>query len=265
MEIRSLNHRFMDMTLRMPAVLGKHEMGLREVLQKKFERGKFDVYVSAAGAGELKLKPNAAVAREVLNALHGLRDELQILGTVDMGMLLHWRETFIEEEITYNGEALFEAFGAAVSGLEEMRIKEGEALAAELKARAEAVGKLNSEVIALAPEALERGKQKFFDRLREIFSDRGCDDSKLMQEAAGMAEKADITEETTRLSNHIAHMKQILENGGAVGRKLDFLLQELNREANTIASKTDDYRISNIIIEMKAEIEKAREQAQNVQ
>ncbi len=112
---------------------------------------------------------------------------------------------------------------------------------------------------------MEASKARFLDRLRELFSGMGCEDQRLMQEASGAAERADITEETTRLSNHIAHMKQILKNGGTVGRKLDFLLQELNREANTIASKTDDFRISNLVIEMKAEIERAREQAQNIQ
>jgi uncharacterized protein (TIGR00255 family) len=264
-EVRSLNHRFMDIVLRMPPVLGKYEMRLRETLQKKFDRGKFDVYVSATGAGELKLKPNTETAKEIYDALNGLKEGLKVAGEVDMGMLLHWKDTFIEEEVSYDPEVLFNAFDEAVSGLDEMRIKEGADLGAELLERAATVGRLNDEVRSLAPAAMEAGRERFLERLRQFFADKGCDDSKLMQEAAGVAEKADITEETSRTKNHVEHMKQILQNGGTVGRKLDFLLQELNREANTIASKTDDYRISELVIDMKAEIEKAREQAQNVQ
>lgn len=264
-EVRSLNHRFMDIVMRMPPVLGKYEMRLRETLQKKFDRGKFDVYVSATGAGALKLKPNTETAKEIYNALTGLKDSLRVTGEIDMGMLLHWKETFIEEEVTYDPEVLFAAFEAAVAGLEEMRLKEGEDLKKELLARAGTVGELNEEVKSLAPAAIEAGREKFLERLKQFFADKGCDDSKLMQEAAGMAEKADITEETSRTKNHVEHMKHILQNGGTVGRKLDFLLQELNREANTIASKTDDYRISELVIDMKTEIEKAREQAQNIQ
>jgi hypothetical protein len=129
-----------------------------------------------------------------------------------------------------------------------MRIKEGADLGAELLERAATVGRLNDEVRSLAPAAMEAGRERFLERLRQFFADKGCDDSKLMQEAAGVAEKADITEETSRTKNHVEHMKQILQNGGTVGRKLDFLLQELNREANTIASKTDDYRISELVM-----------------
>lgn len=264
-EVRSLNHRFMDIFLKMPPVLGRHEMKLRSALQQKFERGKFDVYVSAAGAGRLRLKPNADIAREVHRALVELRDEVGVEGRVDLGMLLHWRDVFINEEVEYDEEALFGAFERAIEGLEEMRAKEGEALAAEIAMRADSLARLNDEVVSIAPQAMEAAKARFFERLEEMFSERGCEDSRLMQEAAGAAERADITEETTRISNHVAHMRDILGKGGAVGRKLDFLFQELNREANTIASKTDDYRISEIVIEMKAEIEKAREQAQNIQ
>jgi uncharacterized protein (TIGR00255 family) len=264
-EVRSLNHRFMDVTLRMPPVLGRHEMRLRETLNKKFDRGKFDVYVSAAGAGTLKLKPNVETAKEIYNALNGLKEGLGAAGHVDMGMLLHWKDTFIEEEVTYDPEVLFEAFDQAIAGLEEMRKKEGEALRAELLERAASIGRLNAEVIVLAPKAMEATRAKILEKLKELIGDKGCEDSRLMQEAAAVAEKADIAEETSRTANHVEHMNEILQNGGTVGRKLDFLLQELNREANTIASKTDEVKIANLVIDMKAEIEKAREQAQNVQ
>jgi len=264
-EVRSLNHRFMDVTLRMPPVLGKYEMKLREALGKKFDRGKFDVYVSAAGAGTLKLKPNVEVAKEIYNALKGLKDGVGAAGEVDMGMLLHWKDTFIEEEMSYDQDVLLQAFEEAVAGLEAMRLKEGEALRAELLERTAHIGNLNSEVVELAPAAMEAGRAKLFEKLRELFADKGVEDARLVQEAANVVEKSDISEETSRLTNHVEHMNEILNNGGTVGRKLDFLLQELNREANTIASKTDDFKIANLVIDMKAEIEKCREQAQNVQ
>lgn len=263
-EIRSLNHRFMDVTMRMPTELSAHELPLREILKGRFERGKFDVNVSIAGAaGRIAVNINTDAAKEVLDSLNRLKGELGIAGEPDIRTLLEFKGLFIKEDVAYDTGALYDAFGEAASELEKMRLKEGEETLRELSLRAASLEVMNGEIEALSPEVMEAGKKKYFERIKELLP--GEEHLKLLQEAAAIAEKADITEEVSRIKNHIVHMKRILSEGGAVGRKLDFLLQELNREANTIASKTDDYRISSLVIEMKAEIEKSREQVQNLQ
>lgn len=266
-EIRSLNHRFMDISVKLPPVLLRHEIALRDVLRQRFGRGKFDVYVSIAGDGreeEIKVNINKAAAKGLLTALNGLREELSIPGAVDIGTILNFKGLFMTEEVSYETAGLYEAFMEAVHGLELMRIKEGEALAVEIDSRAGNIEALNKEIIPLCPSVMESCKRKFLEKIKE-FLPAGYDDARLLQEAAAAAEKADITEELTRIKNHLEYLRTILSEGGTIGRKLDFLLQELNREANTIASKADDYRVLNIVVEMKAEIEKTREQAQNIQ
>ncbi len=264
-EVRSLNHRFLDISVRTPAALSRHEMPIRDALQKRFDRGKFDVYVSTSGPGELRFNLNAGMAREVRRALGELGEAAGTSGEIGIDTLLQWKDLFLKEEISYDEDTLFGAFEEAVAGLEQMRLKEGRDIAREIESRAGRLEELNGKVAAIAPEAMASAKEKYFGRLKDLLAEKGCEDSKLMQEAASLAERADITEEITRLRNHIAHMRDIIRAGGTVGRKLDFLLQELNREANTIASKTDDFRITELVIDMKTEIEKTREQVQNIQ
>lgn len=263
-EIRSLNHRFMDVTMRMPSELAAHEMPLRDILKGRFERGKFDVYVSlSGGTGRLKIDIDTDAAKEVLKGLEKLKADLSLPSGPDMNTLLEFRGLFIREEVSQEAGPLYDAFHEAVSALEEMRLKEGEATAGDIGTRAGIIAKMNNEVKAICPQVQESARSKYFERLQELLP--GEDKLRLIQEAASIAEKADITEEVTRIENHVAHLSRMLSEGGAIGRKLDFIFQELNREANTVASKTDDYRISDIVIEMKAEIEKSREQAQNLQ
>lgn len=264
-EIRSLNHRFMDISIKCPPAISKHEIALREILKGKFMRGKFDVYISFLGEVGVKTKLNKAMANEVFAMLTELKEELDIEEAIRIEALLNWRDLFIDEEVHYDSEALFETFNEAVMELERMRLKEGKALSSDISSRVDTIEALNKGIDSKCPEILESSKKRFLERLNTFFEGFECDDHRLLQEAAALAEKCDITEEVVRLRGHIEHIRSILSEEGAVGRKMDFLVQELHREANTIASKAGDPRVSESVVSMKAEIERVREQVQNVQ
>lgn len=264
-DIRSLNHRFMDVNVRIPPALSKCEITLREMLKERFDRGKFDVFVSSPRAGELRLNVDTAVASEIKAALESLREAAGLSEAVELSHLLNWKELFIEQELTYDEDELMGAFAEAVEGLEAMRIKEGDALLADLSSRAGRLKELHLQATEALPAAQAAAREKSTEKLREFLAGMDCDDAKLLREASNAVERDDISEELTRFISHTEHFGELLGGGGTVGRKLDFLLQELNREANTIASKIDDYGIVSIAVEMKAEIEKAKEQVQNLQ
>lgn len=264
-EIRSLNHRFMDVSIRLSPFLSEHEMPLRNMLKERFSRGKFDVLISTKSDGRTRLKLNTELAKEIYNSLNALRAELSIPGAIGIETLLNYKELLIAEEPEYNINSLYDAFREAIIQLEKMRGDEGKAIAEDVLRRADRLESINKEIIALSPEVVADSKRKFHERISELLIGIEYDRDRILQEAAIMIEKADITEELTRIENHLKQFKKVLLSGDTIGKRLDFLLQELNREVNTIASKTDDYRISSIVIEMKSEIEKMREQAQNIQ
>jgi uncharacterized protein (TIGR00255 family) len=264
-EIRSLNHRFLEIFVRLPASLAREEVTLRNKIRERFGRGKFDVYVSLSGVGHMKLDINRQAAGEIAEALRALKGELGIKGDVDIQTLLHWKEMFMEEEISYDAAPLFQAFDEALGDIEKMRLREGKALQQDISARLETVNRLNAEKREICPAIAEAARERFQRRLRDIFKDSGMEDARVMQEAAVLAEKADISEEVSRIGSHVNQMKEALGAGGTIGRKLDFLLQELFRETNTITSKSDHPRVLRNGVEMKAEIERVREQVQNVQ
>jgi uncharacterized protein (TIGR00255 family) len=264
-EVRSLNHRFLDINIKGPPFLFGHEVSLREIIGQRFGRGKFDVYISTNGAGGMKLNVDRDRAHEIFRTLRKLEEDLSVPGGIDMGILLNWRETFISEEESFDAGELYGAFHEALDGLARMREKEGGEISAELEGRAARLDALNEEIVSLCPEIMEAGREKLMEKLKTYLRGVGCDDARLLQEASAIVERSDITEEVTRIRNHIAHLRKTLSEGGTIGRKLDFLFQELNREVNTVASKASDYRLLKDVIDMKSEIEKSREQAQNIQ
>ncbi len=264
-EVRSLNHRYMDASIRLPSTLGRVEMTLREKLKQNFQRGKFDVYVNLSGTGEVKVRLDKDAAREIHASLMALGEELGMSGEVSLDALLRWKDSFMAEEVSYNVEDLLAAFDKAVEGLLSMRLKEGETLAKEIRSIAQSIESRNNEISGMCPAIMGECRKKFNDRLKDLLKDGEVDEGRLLQEAAQLVEKSDITEELTRIRSHVDQMMSTLSNGPSVGRKLDFLLQELNREVNTVASKTGDQKVLSHVIDMKAEIERAREQAQNLQ
>jgi len=264
-EVRSLNHRFLDMFIRMSPSLAAHEIGLRDAVKKRFTRGKFDVFVSVTSGGKSKINIDTDMARRIHQTLDGLKLHLGLGGEVTIDTLLQWKELFLSEEVSYDPGPLFEAMEEALASVERMRREEGAAMGKEIEHRAGIIEELNSSIANVCPSVAECSRRKFAEKLGNLLADTSIEDTRIMQEASVIAEKADISEEVVRIANHIKQMRSILTNGGTIGRKLDFVLQELQREANTIASKSSDAGILENVIEMKAEIERAREIAQNVQ
>jgi uncharacterized protein (TIGR00255 family) len=264
-EVRSLNHRFMEVFVKLPPALGRLDMPIRDGIKARFSRGKFDVFVSVSGVEGIRLALNSAAAAEVHSALKNLKDGLRLGGDIGLEHLLPWKDLFIEEEASREDGRPLEALAEALDGLEKMRRVEGEALAADISSRVEAIDRLKGEIKALGPSVAEASRGKFLEKLRGLLAEGPFDEAAVLQEASSVAEKSDISEELSRVGSHAAQMSKILKTGGTIGRKLDFLLQELHREANTIASKAGDERVLTSVIEMKAEIERAREQAQNIQ
>lgn len=264
-EIRSLNHRFIDILIKMPPYMGQHEIPLRNIIKEKFHRGRLDVSVSTKNHKAIQLKINKELARNIYTALQDLQKELSIPGKINIDTLTGYRELLTEEEQKYNIDALYASLNEAVSNLEAMRIREGNLLSEELHKRIESLGMMNNKIKLLIPHEVERCMEKFAERLKLILGTEEIDASRITQEAAIMADKIDITEEVSRIENHIKQFIETLNNGNIAGRKLDFLLQEINREVNTLAYKSSNYTISNLVIEMKTEVEKMREQVQNIQ
>lgn len=264
-EIRSINHRFTDISIKLLPFLNEHEIVLRNMLKEKFSRGKFDVQISLRQDSNPRLKVNVGLAREIYNSLNSLRAELSIPGTIGIEALLNYRELLIGEDQSFDISALYDAFRSALHQLEKMRMDEGKAMAEDMLMRIERLSTMQREIVSLIPEISVARKQRYNDRIKELFAGVEYNTDRILQEAAIIIEKADITEELTRIDNHLKQFRKILSDGDTIGKKMDFLLQELNRETNTIASKTDDHRLSNIVIEMKSEIEKIREQVQNIQ
>ena len=265
-EIRSLNHRFIDISIKMSPYMSQYEIPLRNIIKEKFQRGRFDVSISTNNHKVRQLKINTGLARIIYIALQSLQKELSIPGQISMDTLITvYRDLLIEEEPKYDIEALYAAFREAVTNLEAMRIREGKLLSEELYNRIESLNAMNNEIRSLAPNEVERWREKFTERLSTILEAGVIDTNRITQEAAIMAEKLDISEEVSRIENHIKQFVEILNTGDIIGRKLDFLLQEISREVNTLAYKSGNYAISNLAVEMKTEVEKMREQVQNIQ
>jgi uncharacterized protein (TIGR00255 family) len=264
-EIRSLNHRYIDMSLKMPPYMSRHEIPLRNLLREKFQRGRFDVSVSARSTDVSRLKIDRNIARNIYSAMRDLQDELSLPGVIGIETLTAYREILVEEEPEYNVDALYSAFKEAVTNLEAMRITEGKLLEEEMRNRVFSLNEMNKQIELRAPDQVSRWRERFTERLSLILGAGSIDDSRVLQEAAIMADKLDISEETNRIENHIKQFTEVLGSGNVVGKKLDFLLQEISREVNTLSCKSGDYSISSLAVDMKNEIEKMREQVQNIQ
>jgi len=264
-EIRSLNHRFIDISIKISSYLSHCEIPLRNILKERFHRGKFDVTVITNGQKLTQLTINKETAKKIYTAFQDLQKELSIPGQIHIDTLLGYKELLIEEEPKYNIDALYTVFDEALSNLEAMRELEGKLLSEELAERANSLNIMIDKISSLSSHVLTKCTEKFSERLRSLLQGGETDSARIMQEAAIMAEKLDISEEISRIENHIKQFIETLNEGNVIGRKLDFLLQEISREVNTLSYKSSDYTISSLAVEMKTEIEKMREQAQNIQ
>ena len=274
--VRAVNHRFLDLQLRIPQALGDLEPRVRGLLQKRLARGRIELAISMqvrqASAPSVEL--NAEFASALLAALEQAREQGIVAGALTPGDLLRLPQALMIRERPVEANPALEAQLAAsvesaveqaLLDLDAMRTREGEHLRADLDARKD----LLASLIERLREAAEQGRgaleSRLHDRVREISEQLPVDQAMIAQEIVRMAGRSDISEEVTRFRAHVAHWNALSDSDEPCGRKLDFLLQEMNREVNTIGSKADGLGIAELIITAKAELEKMREQVQNVE
>lgn len=264
-ELRSVNHRFLDISIRFPAYLSEHEIPLRNMLKERFSRGKFDVTVSAIDGGRVRVRVNRDIVKELYSALGSLKQEMSLPGDIGIEAIAGFRDLFLSEDVEYDAASLYDAFNEAMGRLHGMRLREGEAVSKDIFARLKLLEQMKEEISLIFPGILEASRSRLTERLNALFGEAPFDENRVLQEAAIISERADISEEVTRIGSHLAQMRKFFSDSDTIGRKAEFILQEINREVNTIASKANHQKISGIIIEMKSEIEKLREQVQNIQ
>lgn len=264
-EIRSLNHRYIDIFIKMPSYLNHVEMQIRNIIKEKFNRGRFDIIISLNPEKISQFTISKSAAENIYKTLQSLQKELMIPGEISIETLAAYKEILLEKEPEYNIDELLSAVHIATNNLESMRKEEGKNLQKELLRRIEVLNDLNDKIKAKAPDEVLKLKEKFTERLKVFLEPENIENNRILQEAAIMAERLDISEEILRIQSHIKQFKEVIDSGVVVGKKLDFILQELSREVNTLSCKSADYEISSMVIEMKTEIEKIREQVQNIQ
>lgn len=264
-EIRSLNHRFLDIYVKAPAYLNQFEFDFRKIIKDRFSRGKFDISIAISAQEHADFDIHTEYAGKIYTAFKRMQDSMSLPGEFDINSLVYFREMFIELRDTCDIDLLNDVFREAVEDIYAMRIREGEALAEEIRTYADSLLALNEQIKQQSSTALSGVTEKFNEKISVLLDGKEIDENRILQEAALFAAKLDISEEILRITSHLGQFREILSGGDLVGRKLDFILQELNREVNTISSKTSSFDISSLTVEMKAEIEKMREQVQNVQ
>ncbi len=264
-EVRSLNHKYIDISIKIPSFLLEREIPIRNLIKERFSRGKFDVIVSITDKQHRKIGINKELAKGIYDAFSELQKELSIPGCLNIDFFAGHKELLVSEEPAYVLETLYDAINDVLFMLETMRKNEGESLCKEMLLCLKKLEDIQGQINRRAKEIASTYKESLTKKIADLLLAAPVDESRIAQEAAILAQKSDVTEEITRLLSHIRQFRDLLASNEAVGRRLDFLLQEMMREANTIASKVGDIGIINLTIEIKAEIEKLREQVQNIQ
>lgn len=271
-EIRSINHRFCEVNIKLPALLLPLEDEVKKMIQEKLKRGHIDVNITLESRTTLKkilFKVNKELAQAYTSVLIKMAKDLDMPANISLEFLLGKVPDIIQVEETPVNllkvvPDIKKAIYQAISNVKMIRHREGKAIERDFAERLETIETMVKEIAQLAPQAVEKFRKGFEERINGLLKDRQIDHSLLMHEMAFYAEKVDITEEIVRLQSHLKQFLQILKKDDPVGREIDFTLQEMNRETNTIGSKADDVLISQKVIQVKGELEKLREQAQNV-
>ena len=267
-EVKTLNHRFIDISARFPERFSPMETRLRDEIKKAFSRGSFSVHIYPVSSETAALKLNVQMARLYLEAARELKDTLGVGGEVDVATLLRQKDIFAFERkgpfAEEDWNSVKAGLLAALEQVEAWRAKEGEALSSDLFSRIDTLEGLLFTVETRIPKMLEAYRERLKNEMEKVLAGK-VEDSRILLEAAIFAEKTDTAEEATRLKSHLEMFRKLLGEQGPIGKKLDFLCQELGREINTIGSKANDTRITQTVIEMKGEVEKIREQVQNVE
>ncbi len=267
-EVRSVNHRFLDVRVKLPREMTDHHVFAEQLVRARLARGRVDVTVHCEGCGRSPLTLDRARAVAALREFQAVADELGTGERASLSLLAMVPDLFVqagERDPEKTRASLREAVERAVDDLERMRSREGEALALDLGRRLEAVGGYARAVHDRAEGMAERLRARFRERLERLLDGARVDATRLEQEVAILADHADIAEELTRLECHRAQLARLFDEREPVGRRIDFLLQEMAREVNTVGSKSSEGDVAIAVIELKAEIERMREQAQNVE
>lgn len=270
-EIRSVNHRYYEFSARVPRAYGYLEEKLKGYINGRISRGKVEVSVAivCSGDSDSLIEVNSKTVTGYVDALRrsarelGLQDDLALSDIIRLPDIFNVKKAEVDEEVIWKSVQI--VADHALTRFVKMRETEGAKLCDDILERAEAVGQLVSEVERLSPESAENYRQKLQARLAEMLEGSDIDQQRIVMEAAVFADKTAVAEETVRLKSHIRQLTGMLALDEPVGRKLDFLIQEFNREANTIGSKAQDIEITKIVVELKSEIEKIREQVQNIE
>jgi uncharacterized protein (TIGR00255 family) len=271
-ELKSVNHRYLDVNLKLPRYLIYLEEGIKKLIKEKINRGKVDVFVNFdfSDASSMDVKVDIPLARSFKFALEELKTELEIDDTIRLNNILSISDVIktekkeLDEDLVW--ETIKEATEEALDKILQMREYEGEQLKADIFNKLDNIEAISSRIEMRAPLVVEEYRGKLNERIQSILEEGTVvDPDRLAMEVAIYADKSSIDEELTRLKSHVLQLKAILSEDGAVGRKLDFLIQEFNREVNTIGSKSSDSDIVKAVVELKSEIEKIREQVQNIE
>ena len=270
-ELRSVNNRYLDCSVRIPRMLSFAEDAVKQAVKQAVSRGKVDVFISlrSEGGEEAKITLNTTVLEGYLAAMRQMVAEHGVADDISVSAVSRLPEVFIVEKPEVDEEQLLadlmQVVGKALEGYNAMRATEGQSLDRDLRSRGEKILQLVAQVEKGNAQTVVDYRARLEAKLKEVLENTAIDESRILTEAAIFADKVAVDEETVRLRSHLEQMNNMLTAGGAVGRKLDFLLQEMNREANTIGSKCTDVRLARIVVDIKAELEKIREQTQNIE
>lgn len=270
-ELRAVNNRYLDCTVKIPRLYVFAEEAIKSCVQKQVGRGKVDVFVSidATAADKIDVSLNKPVADGYYQALKQMQAAYGLTDDISLSLLSRFPDVFLVEKEQGDADVIagdiVQVLTQALADFNAMREREGEKLAQDIQGRARTIAGLVGQVEERSPQTVAEYREKLRQRMQEVLENTQLDESRILTEAALFADKVAVDEETVRLRSHLDQLGQMLEQGGAIGRKLDFLIQEFNREANTIGSKCSDVALARVVVELKGEIEKIREQVQNIE
>jgi uncharacterized protein (TIGR00255 family) len=270
-EMKSVNHRYFEVGIKMPKKLNIFEARIRDVIKKYAQRGKIDIFMTYEDLNDenVSLKYNSVLAQEYMQIFDEMAKQFGLTNDMTVSSLSRYPEVISTEEVKTDEEELWhfieKAVVAACEQFVQTRITEGEKLKADLSGKLDKMLEMVDYIEERSPQIVKEYRSKLEGKVNELLKDTTIEESRLAAEVIIYADKICVDEETVRLKSHIEHAKSCLSEEGGIGRKLDFIAQEMNREANTILSKADDISISNKAIDLKTEIEKVREQIQNIE
>jgi uncharacterized protein (TIGR00255 family) len=272
-EMKSLNHRYLEISLRVPAILSPLELDIKKRIGSKFTRGRIEIIIrmdsECSSVIESRYELNLPLIRNYYELLVQLREELNLEEEITLTMMTGFRDAFLQKELGLDLSAVWGELGTALdmamAALIEMRENEGRNVCDDLVLRLDLIVKSLDLIALRAPKVVSEYQVRLGERVKELVRGLALDELRLQQEVAIMAEKSDISEEIVRFNSHIVQFRDLLQRGDAVGRSMDFLIQEMIREVNTIGSKSSDAEISRKVIDIKSNLSRIREQVQNIE